>query len=208
LLTVISLRNRWTAMKKIPPEISREYARLLRLAFPERVTATRRAWEQLSHNRLKRRKSSNDWKLRNPEKVSAYDRARRTNDREKMRLKDQKWFAKRYHADPNFKLRHNLRSRLWASLNGKNKSIHTLTLLGCSIEDLWIYLESKFEIGMTRENYGKVWHVDHIMPCAIFDLSRPEHQRRCFHFSNLQPMLAAQNIRKRAHVKSNQFNLL
>jgi hypothetical protein len=53
-----------------------------------------------------------------------------------------------------------------------------------------------------------VWHIDHIMPCAIFDLTRPEHQKRCFHFSNLQPMFASKNLKKHAKVITNQFNLL
>lgn len=83
-----------------------------------------------------------------------------------------------------------------------------IKLIGCSIEDFWIYLESKFEPGMTRENYGKVWHIDHIMPCAIFDLTKPEHQKRCFHFSNLQPLFAEDNRRKSDKIVTNQFQLL
>jgi hypothetical protein len=101
-----------------------------------------------------------------------------------------------------------LRSRLSMMLRYKWKSGSTLTLLGCSFDDFVIYLESKFEVGMTGENYGTVWHVDHIMPCAIFDLTKPEHQRRCFHFSNLQPLFASDNLRKGAKIQTNQFNLL
>jgi hypothetical protein len=49
---------------------------------------------------------------------------------------------------------------------------------------------------MTWENYGPVWHVDHIRPCASFDLTDPAQQRECFHFSNLQPLFAAENLAK------------
>lgn len=47
-----------------------------------------------------------------------------------------------------------------------------------------------------------------IMPCAIFDLTKPEHQKRCFHFSNLQPLFALDNLHKNAKVTTNQFQLL
>ena len=49
--------------------------------------------------------------------------------------------------------------------------------------------------GMTRENYGK-WHIDHIRPCSSFDLSKPEEQSICFHYSNLMPLWAEENLKK------------
>jgi hypothetical protein len=50
---------------------------------------------------------------------------------------------------------------------------------------------------MTRENHG-LWHVDHIRPCASFDLTDPEQQAICFHYTNLQPLWAIDNIKKGA----------
>jgi DNA/RNA endonuclease G (NUC1) len=50
---------------------------------------------------------------------------------------------------------------------------------------------------MNWENYGKNgWHIDHIIPCASFDLTDPKQQKNCFHYTNLQPLWAADNIRK------------
>jgi hypothetical protein len=57
-----------------------------------------------------------------------------------------------------------------------------------------------FEPGMTWENYGRVWHVDHRFPCAAFDMGRAEEQKRCFHYLNLQPLFAEDNLRKGAKV--------
>jgi HNH endonuclease. len=52
---------------------------------------------------------------------------------------------------------------------------------------------------MSWDNYGRDgWHIDHIRPCASFDLTDPEQQRQCFHYTNLQPLWAADNIRKGA----------
>lgn len=48
---------------------------------------------------------------------------------------------------------------------------------------------------MSWDNYGER-HVDHIKPCAKFDLSKPDEQRACFHYTNLQPLWAKDNIAK------------
>lgn len=42
--------------------------------------------------------------------------------------------------------------------------------------------------------YG--WHIDHIVPCASFDLSKPEEQKKCFHYTNLQALWWRDNIVK------------
>lgn len=75
---------------------------------------------------------------------------------------------KQYAEDPNFRMRVNLSTRIRQALNGNSRSASTMKLVGCSLVDFRIYIETRFEPGMTWENYGRVWHVDHIMPCAIF----------------------------------------
>lgn len=107
----------------------------------------------------------------------------------------------RRQSDPGFRLRMNLRHRIWTALAGGIKSGATADLVGCSMEELRLHLERQFLPGMSWENYGKHgWHVDHVKPCASFDLTDPEQQRQCFHYSNLQPLWAADNIRKGAKV--------
>lgn len=80
-----------------------------------------------------------------------------------------------------------------------------MELLGCDINFLRGHLESKFQKGMTWENYNhKGWHMDHIIPCAVFDMTNEEEQRVCFHYTNLQPLWAKDNISKSdnvAHIK-------
>ena len=72
----------------------------------------------------------------------------------------------------------------------------TLQLLGVpNAEFLWNHLEKQFQSGMTRENHGK-WHIDHIIPCTAFDLTDPEQQKKCFHYTNLQPLWAIDNMKK------------
>ena len=127
-----------------------------------------------------------DYVLRNRNRISA------------NALANQK---KRIEIDPAFKLLIRLRSRVYSLLKNVNhrKIKSTLELLGCSADDFKKYLESKFVQGMTWENYNlRGWHVDHIIPCARFNLMNEEELKRCFHFSNLQPMWAKENWSKGA----------
>lgn len=72
-----------------------------------------------------------------------------------------------------------------------------MRLLGCSIADLCQHLEKQFREGMTWDNYCRFgWHVDHIKPCASFDLLDPAQQRACFHYTNLQPLWHWENAAK------------
>jgi len=71
----------------------------------------------------------------------------------------------------------------------------TFELVGCSRDELVSHLESKFTEGMMWDNYG-TWHVDHIKPCCSFNLEDPEEQKKCFHWTNLQPLWAKDNTSK------------
>lgn len=109
---------------------------------------------------------------------------------------------KRRVENPSLRLKENMRSRVWDALKNNAKSANTETLVGCTIAELWNHLESQFDSEMTRDNYGE-WHVDHIIPCDAFDLSRPEEQRRCFNYRNLQPMWGSENSSKGNEYKFN-----
>jgi hypothetical protein len=106
--------------------------------------------------------------------------------------------AKRKKRDPNFALRCHLRQRLSDVIRrGHATKLHSaLALTGCSIAELRYHLEDQFKRGMTWANYGRVWHIDHIIPCAKFDFTDERQQRLCFHYLNLQPLRARENLRK------------
>lgn len=77
------------------------------------------------------------------------------------------------------------------------KKSGTIDLLGCKMDFFMTYIESKFLQGMTWENYGRgndKWHLDHIEPCNIFDLTQESDQRRCFHYTNLRPLWQFDNL--------------
>lgn len=117
------------------------------------------------------------------------------NNKEQYKKYRRNYDNKRRREDPSFKLRKTLSTRIWHALKNNVKSKKTVELLGCSIDQLWSYLKIKFKPGMTVKNYGE-WHVDHIKPCAAFDLTKPEEQQKCFHYTNLQPLWAKENLIK------------
>lgn len=87
------------------------------------------------------------------------------------------------------------RRRLNNAVKGKSKSKETTELIGCTIDELLLHLENQFTEGMTWDNYGD-WHIDHIISCASFNFELEEEQKQCFHYSNLQPLWAEDNINK------------
>jgi transposase-like protein len=111
-----------------------------------------------------------------------------------------KYMLTRRRKDPAFKLRMNLRSRVYRLLRKKSKSAYTQRLLGCSLGELMAHLESQFAENMNWDNYGTFWHVDHIIPLASFDLTKPEHLRTACHWTNLQPLSAEENLQKKHKV--------
>jgi len=81
------------------------------------------------------------------------------------------------------------------AIKGQFKSNSTTKSLGCTIVELKIYLESKFQPNMSWDNYGE-WHLDHIKPLASFDLNNPDEYAKACHYTNLQPLWAIDNIKK------------
>lgn len=121
----------------------------------------------------------------------------RKDNREKINKNILEYEKKRKITDPEFKLLKTLRSRLGNAINRQNsiKSDSTIELLGCSVSFLKGYLAYKFKEGMIWENHGE-WHIDHIKPCASFNLLDEEEQKKCFHYTNLQPLWASENLSK------------
>ena len=129
-------------------------------------------------------KKNKEYRAKNKDKRNQRDRERRKNDL-------------------NFKIKVNLRNRMCKVLKGTNKSASTEELLGCSTQEFKNYLKSLWQEGMSWDNYGNpngdhsnCWHIDHILPCDSFDLTDPEQQKQCFHYTNLQPLWGLDNLKK------------
>lgn len=115
---------------------------------------------------------------------------------QKNRAKINKYHCDRRKLDEQYRILHSLRVRLYGATKGL-LSESTIKLIGCSTSELKNHLEKQFVKGMSWQNYGKNgWHIDHIKPCTSFDLTDPKQQKLCFHYTNLQPLWASDNISK------------
>jgi len=127
------------------------------------------------------------------EAIAAQRREYRANHRKELNARA----LRRKQEKPEYRMLCNLRTRLLQVLKDNSKSGRTVELIGCSAIRLRQHIEKQFKEGMTWGNYGRRgWHIDHKKPCALFDLSKAEEQRKCFHYTNLQPMWGIDNMRK------------
>ena len=137
-----------------------------------------------------------DWKKRNKDKVNQYKRSKKAKESRKI------WRKKRLKEDINFKISENLRSKLSTILKSQKipKKSKALELLGVKIKYFKKYLEHRFLPGMTWDNHGIVWHLDHIIPISAIDFSKDENLKFAFHYRNFQPLFAKDNL-----IKSNNI---
>lgn len=127
------------------------------------------------------------------------------NNKERFKKWNKEWrkhnnrsaYYKEYRdKNPTAKIACYCRNRIRVCLKNNWKSESSLSLTGCkNWNELKIYLESKFVDGMTWNNMGK-WHIDHIKPCSKFDLTDLKQIKKCFHYTNLQPLWAKDNLSK------------
>ena len=98
--------------------------------------------------------------------------------------------------DPGFIVSRRMRMSVWMHVKRiRLSSLRTEELLGCTFDEFERHIENQFDIGMGWHNYGE-WHIDHIRPCASFNLDDPAQAKRCFHYTNLRPLPARENISK------------
>jgi hypothetical protein len=114
-------------------------------------------------------------------------------------------YQKKRHAespkDSPYRLKKIIRCRVYNSIkrmtNEKPRmKRRTTEMLGCSIETMKSHLEKQFKRGMTWDNHGTHWHVDHIVPLSQFDFTNPIQAALATHYTNLQPMWAKENFSK------------
>lgn len=128
----------------------------------------------------------------NKEKQKASEKKYVENNKDKMREKWRKEGQK-----INRRIRDTLNHRISGMLKSQNyyKKNKTLEYIDCSLEFLKKWFEFQFELNMTWDNYGE-WHIDHVTPCAYFNLEDERKQKECFNWKNLRPCWKLENITK------------
>lgn len=132
----------------------------------------------------------------NKDKITKQKRTYNKENKKAINTYKREYKNNRYKTDIQFRLKENISARIRTSIK-KSKSLkknRTNELIGCTIPQLRLHLESRFLPTMSWENYGTEWHIDHMKPCSSFDLTDIEQQKLCFHYTNLQPLWATTRI--------------
>jgi len=132
-------------------------------------------------NRERVNRVSNEWYKRNKSRVNEYSR-------------------NRYKVDPIFRLNRSLSTGICNSLKGFKGGRSWEKLVGYTLNDLVVHLESQFykDSNINWDNYGSYWHVDHIRPISSYNYKTAEDPefKECWSLNNLQPLEASANLRK------------
>lgn len=194
-----------------------EQMRAQRLARKSRMKELQAAWYQKNREYViskrtayyKANKASvlsymQDYGKKNREKIAkrtaAWAANKRATDPDYVKRRSKvctDYIKRRMKTDPVYRAVSNLRRRLRFYV--LKKSDRMMSLIGCSVNQLRAHLASQFEPWMNWSNYGfgpGKWVVDHVKPCSAHDLTDPEQQKLCFHWSNLAPMCWRKNMEK------------
>lgn len=149
--------------------------KLYRLANPEKFRELARRW--VATNQSKHRES-----------VKEAQRRYRSTPHGKAAIR-------RRQAEPKIRLERNISRGVHRGLVDGKSGRRTFDMLDFTPEQLRAHLERQFLPGMTWENYGPVWHVDHKVPLSAHNYSTPDHAdfKRAWALSNLQPLWASDN---------------
>jgi hypothetical protein len=145
------------------------------------------------------------WYEENKTRILADRRSYYETNKKTVIKRNHAYKRRRIATDPEYKLRNNLRKRLYMSIRRNAKAGSAVVDLGCSIPELKAHLESKFHPhpvtgeAMTWENWSRCgWHIDHVVALAKFDLTDRDQFLQAVNYKNLQPLWAEANLKKGA----------
>jgi len=123
-----------------------------------------------------------------------------------FRCKQKDVMRERYGSDLSYKLKVIHRNRISSAVKGYNINLQDVErYIGCSWFLFISWLEYLFDEGMTWENYGSYWHIDHVLPLNNFVLSNESERKICFHWTNLQPKTQVDNCRKNDKIRVYEY---
>jgi len=161
----------------------------------DKIKVRRKCYQEANKDKIK--EYSKSWYKINRDKIIVQKKAYREVNKDKLKLKKKAYYKNRLKTNIQYKLSHYLRARLKTAIKFNYKSGSAVKDLGCTVEQLKQYLESKFQPEMTWDNWTvDGWHIDHIKPLASFDLTDRNQLLEACHYTNLQPLWAKDNLSK------------
>lgn len=188
------------------PEEQKKYSHAYYLKNKEKIKLAVKKWKEENPDRY--HKYLKEWAFNNKDKVyngCVYKYSEKTTIRNREYRKNNPEKVKEWQSRRRLKIKsssfermkNSLRYRIYIYVKiGKyRKNTKTEDILGCEWNTIKKHLESQFTYGMSWDNYGYTgWHIDHIIPLAT--AKNQEELDKLFHYKNLQPLWAGDNMRK------------
>lgn len=195
-------RERLKQYAKDHPEETSASKKKYWLANQDKIKKANRAYQEANKEKIAAR--CKRYKKENKDKIAASSKIYRASHRKQARD-----YQRKRRKEPNVRLMGALRSDVYYALRKQSasKKRQTFQLVGCTGAELMEYLlaHESNDGSFAADNYGKAWHVDHIRPCASFDLTDHEQQKECFHYTNLQPLDPIENTVKGSLWKGEKY---
>lgn len=176
---------------------------------PERAASRKREWYLKNRELCIQRAVERKRKLRGPGREVLTPEQRIAKRKQYMSEyyesnKDiiiQRWVEtkKKYMLDPMYRTKEAMRRRVAGAFNrrGFTKRSKTFEIVGCTFDELALYIEGQFVDGMSWENRSE-WHIDHKVPLSIAHTE--DEIVKLNHFTNLRPLFAHDNFAKSDHM--------
>jgi hypothetical protein len=208
---ILAVNKKWHLKNK---EKIALYVKEWAIKNKEKRLITLKAWKLKNKNKIKKKRRlhylknkkhtlliNKQWAIKNNEKKLLLWRNYYYRNTKKLNKNRVKRSIKQYKTDESYRLIQLVRGRINQVLKNKNlkKVDKSINLLGMNGYNFKKYIENKFKPGMSWEKRSLI-HIDHIIPCASFDLKDPKQQAKCFHYTNLQPLWAKENLSKGAKI--------
>jgi len=191
-------KEKWVDYQEANKEKIAKYQKEYRKKNKERILKQQKEYRY--KNREVRLHDQKEYYQLHKDEKKEYDKKYNQLNKDKIKKQKRRYRRKQYRENLNCRLLCVMSTRIRRALNGTvKKSEKTIVMVGCSIENLKQHLEEQFKEGMSWDNYGE-WQIDHIRPCASFDLSKSSEQHQCFNYLNLQPLWRSENANKGAKI--------
>jgi hypothetical protein len=179
----------------------------------EKIKEQKKAYSERNKDKFIEYKK--DWKKSNRERLLVKGKTYYETNKEIIKIKNKNYRSRqevkqkrndtlrlKRKNDIQYRLKCILRKRLNTALSNNFKKGDAVKDLGCTISEFKIYLENKFQPGMSWDNHGQFgWHIDHIKPLSSFDLSNRKQLLDVCHYTNLQPLWWQDNLSKGDKIK-------
>jgi len=188
--------------KKIYYEKNKEHIKIRKKEYDKAYRA--KNIEKIREYTKNNKEQIKKYRENNKDYIDQYNKEYYKNNKDKKKEYKKNF----YKINLNNKLSIILRSRIYKKLKYYKKSGSAVRDLGCTIDELKVYLESKFQEGMSWDNWrADGWHLDHIIPLSSFDLTDREQFLKACHYTNLQPLWAEENLKKSNKIITQQVNI-